>query len=931
MLLKLRHTLGDLAAGKGGHVGEVDAASSELEGQRVAMLYAQMPHGLVATVVNAAILFGIEAPALDYGWLTWGWLVTMGLVCLARVALFAAYSRTKTPVEDATWWKMGFVAGVFAIAVTWGSAALVLFPFHSFAHQAFLGFVLAGMAAGAMGSFLVSFRIYLCMLLPAIGPYAVQLFVQGDRLQVAMGAMSVIFIVVMAVTSKKSSSAAISALKLQHENDGLVAHLTRVSETLRATNRSMEDEIGRHQATQAKLMQAKSDADAATQAKSLFLANMSHEIRTPMNGVLGMTDILKRTALDQRQKRLLATIQESGHALLNVINGVLDISRIEAGKLELDVHEFNLVDCAEQVVELLAETARAKNLVLALHIAEDVPKSVKGDGGRVRQVLINLIGNAIKFTQHGEVVVRLTRVIGDTSQSRVKFEVSDTGIGLDPATKNKLFQPFAQADTTVTRRFGGAGLGLSISQHLIQMMGGQIGIESELGQGCQISFTVRLEHATQVLPSVVINYAALADARILVIDDRATNREIFVSYLEAARSQVVAVSSAAAGWSALVAAFDEKRAFHAVIVDMMMPDENGVELTRRITADARLAGVRIIMATSANWPGDVGGLRELGVAAFLTKPVRRHDLLDEAAKVVGQARGMDHHVKRHAVATVAHTASSKLAGLRVLVAEDNPVNIEVAREFLTGLGCTVTIAEDGTTALQMWERDAFDVILMDYHMPVMDGLSTTRAVRAREKVIGPARLPIIAVTANAYAEDRQKCVDAGMDDHLSKPFTEAQLEAVLVKWAGERTAVRTVAHLDAPIKFGANATVEADYLRAAGLDPDVLGALKGGRPGIFERLVKIYFKFAPTAVAELKAASGRKDSAAVGMAAHSLKSSSANVGAVRVSQLCTTLEAAVRDGEHALQERLIGEIERALLSVSAVLDDGDATKVAVAG
>ena len=642
------------------------------------------------------------------------------------------------------------------------------------------------------------------------------------------------------------------------------------------------------------LRRANIAAEEANRAKSLFLANMSHEIRTPMNGVLGMADLLSRSGLNERQRRIAGTITESAQSLLAIINDILDISRIEGGKLALDAIEFDLGTCVEEAVELLVPQAHKKSLDLNLFVDGAVRGAVTGDANRLRQVLVNLIGNAIKFTQEGEVSVS---VVPDTEAGGhgVRFIVRDTGIGILPDLQAKLFQPFAQADTSINRRFGGTGLGLSISRHLVEIMGGRIWLESAPGQGATIWFALPLA-VRQSMPCLRQERACLAGRRVLVVDDRATNREIVTSYMASTGAQVEAVGNAAAAMDLLEAAIVAGRPFDLAVIDFVMEGCDGLELARRISSTPSLQRVKLILLSSIAWGPDTGDHAAAGIEMVLHKPIRRDEFIAAANQCL--ARQPD----GAAPADAGHTDTPDVSplGMRVLVAEDNPVNQIVAEEYLSSLGCKVTIAENGLQALAEIERGEFDVVLMDCQMPEMDGYTATGQIRAREKAGGRAKLPILAVTANAYETDRQLCLASGMDSYLSKPYSQGQLadalRAVMQVAASPENRDRT------------------DGAVAAVVAPRAIAAV---RPRLREKLLGTYLRFAPDTMKSLVAALEAGDANAVVLLAHSLKSGSANVGLDAIAEVCAALESAGRAGDLSGCRRLVARLGELNEAVSA--------------
>ncbi len=878
-----------------------DLAESFVRGQLLRLFFTKFVWfsriGLVAGGLAAFLLRDYVNTTYLYAW-------TATLFSLSVTGEFVTlfFERSKPEQDTGKQWPLLGVSLSGGLGIAWGAAGLAAFVvLPSDVQIATLVLVISMSVCGALMLAPLVTATYTLVMLTSVPMIAGNIFFATST-HYLNGILLMGLGLALARAGCIYHNVIVTALLLREDLRRAQSGLVEAKSVHKTIRERLQFEIKDRTSVEADLTKAKQVAEQAARVKTDFLATMSHEIRTPMNGVLGMTELLLNTELNKKQRRFAETIHRSGASLLTIINDILDFSKIEAGKLELNPVAFNLRQLAEDTVGLFAERADRKGLALGFVYQAGAHETFRGDEERIRQILNNLIGNAVKFTERGEVVLRVTVLQELATGCRLRIEVRDTGIGIKPEAHTKIFDSFAQADGSTTRKYGGTGLGLAICKQLVQIMAGEIGVESTLGKGS--TFWMELP-----LPKVVGLKArgdaqtrdSLSDVRVLVADDNSTGREMLAGQLGLWGAKYE-FSSRDDALQTLREAAAAKRAFDVLVLDESSSSKLTLKMTENISHYPELANLRVILLLSARNLEETAQLMMAGVDGYVDKPVRQSELYSCFIKVLGLSDQMS--ATRTSV-TGPHPEHEVVLRGNVLIAEDNPVNQELASQMLEAMGCRVHVVSNGREVVEaLWKSpldrlsDPYDLILMDCQMPEMDGFEATAKIRSVEQKSGnKKRIPIIALTANAMAGDRENCLAAGMDDYLSKPFSYGQLNEVVRRWLKDSAAVvEVVAEAAVEVKPPPEQPAPAKAMTnaVASLNPAALDKIRAlqreGQPDIVRKVASMFLDSSVKLVQGLEEAMMVSDAEKVRHNAHSLKSSSASLGAELLAQLCQELE-----------------------------------------
>jgi len=800
------------------------------------------------------------------------------------------------------------------------------------------GFIFNGLVWGSLGGIFLSrisaeSHVLIIMSLVAIVTLGVPLFASSSRLVAMFSSIvllppayyylsemtvvsigkclviaSLIPVIIRVASISRNFQSRSDSLRIKHQR--LIDQLNEAVERTETANVELKKEINEKKLTEIALIKARDDAESAVKAKSEFLATMSHEIRTPMNGVLGMAELLINTELTSKQKRFAETIHKSGSALLTIINDILDFSKIEAGKLELHKTAFDLKQLIEELGVMFANQAHQKGLELTCIYPADGHAMFRGDAERIRQILVNLIGNSLKFTEKGEVLLEVELFEKKDDMYLVRFRIRDTGIGIEPLAQEKIFDSFSQADGSTTRNFGGTGLGLTICKKLTELMGGKIGIKSLIGEGSTFWFVIPLKKEVAIKQSLATSGSNIfKNYRVLIADKNKANRKLLEQQFMAWGMDYYSVDNGKSALRAIQDAAQLGNPFSLTILENQLNGIDGITLARKIKNNTDTSDIKIIMLSSVGNMEETGQWLMAGIESYLSKPVRQKELYESIVKALDSGEE-EVDLFENTEASPLEEKTLRLKG-HILVAEDNIVNQELAREMISRLGCSVEIVDNGRQAFEAISehlldnrQQPYDLILMDCQMPEMDGFEATQKLReweGQQNVL--ERIPIIALTANAMEGDRDKCITAGMDDYMTKPFTLVQLGALLHRWlpvlAKENKSeyARQIEESDHSEHDSEPENHQGNTLLEEAAIEKIRKLQRDGQPNIVIKVIELFFENTKKIIFALESAISNGDNANLQRSAYSLKSSCSTVGATNLAQLCSELENLGRTGK----------------------------------
>ncbi|MFK8068341.1 MAG: response regulator [Gammaproteobacteria bacterium] len=834
------------------------------------------------------------------------WLISL----VANTVVLAIFHYLSSFRKNNSHDNIFFLSGFVISGLIWGSLGGLFLPQLSYPSHALVIMSLVAIVALGVPLFSSSSRLVLIFSSVVLLPTAIFYFSESNTVSISKGLIltSLIPVILRVVKISLDFQKRTTSLSTKHKQ--LIKELNIAIRETKSINSELKHEINDRKKVEKELIKARDEARAAASAKSEFLATMSHEIRTPMNGILGMAELLINTELTNKQARFAETIHKSGTALLTIINDILDFSKFEAGKLELNHTVFDLRFLAEEVSAMFADQAHQKSLGLICDYPVDGHSMFRGDAERIRQILINLIGNAFKFTSEGEVSLQVELFEKSPDKFFVRFRVRDTGIGIEESVQQKIFGSFSQADGTTTRKFGGTGLGLAICKKLTELMQGKIGIKSQPGHGSVFWFAIPLKKEVAVKQPISKTTSNHFESnRLLIVDSSVSNRRVLERQFSNWGLDYYSATNGKTALSALRDANQQGNPFTLAILDNQLPDTDGVSLARKVKNDSSLAEIKIIMLSSVGNIEETGQWLMAGVETYLNKPIRQNELYESVCAAL-YADKTDYISSDHIQVASNINNTSDLQG-HILVAEDNIVNQELAREMIGNLGCTTEILDNGQLtfdAITKYSLDnlhkPYDLILMDCQMPEMDGFEATKQIRAwesQQKEIH--RIPIIALTANAMEGDREKCLAAGMDDYMAKPFNLEQLGALLHRWlpllAKENKSVifqQNKKKEEQLLEQINEAEIESPEIKTiANLDTSAFDKIRKlqreGQANVVLKVIKLFLGNSQKIIRTLESAISEGDHALIQRSAYSLKSSCSTVGATDLVKICSELEA----------------------------------------